>query len=186
MSKLAPRIILFSGKAESGKTSAAKITKERLESLGLKVVKLSYGDYVKQTAKMLFGWNGEKDEAGRALLQWWGTDKVRARCPDFWVDAAIRLCGIIEDMYDFVIIDDVRYENEISRWALSGYDYITIRVERPNHKSALTPEQLEHISETSLDDYGFDARLVADDMAELTSAVDGLMAYIFKEEQTNG
>jgi hypothetical protein len=159
------KIVLFSGKAESGKTSAAKLTKDKLEALGYKVIKLSYGDYVKQTAKMLFGWNGEKDKAGRALLQWWGTDKVRAEHPNFWADTVIRLADVISDMYDFAIIDDARYENEIIRWR--GYLTFAIRIERPNHTNALTMEQQEHISETALDGYRFDLTITAEGLDEL-------------------
>lgn len=171
MSKI--KIILFSGKAECGKTTASKMAMDSLTRLGYRVVKLSYAEYVKQTAKMLFGWNGEKDEAGRELLQWWGTDKVRAQSPDFWVDTVIRLVGVIDDMYDFVVIDDVRFENELNRWG--NYTTYSIRVERPDHISALTKEQLEHISETALDNYQFDIRLVARDMKELSEQVESVL-----------
>jgi hypothetical protein len=168
-------IILFSGKAESGKTLAAKITKERLEAKGYKVVKLSYGDYVKQTAKMLFEWDGQKDEAGRALLQWWGIDFVRDIEPDFWVDTIIRLCDVIRNMYNFVIIDDARYENEIDRWMDYDYCATAVRVERPSHENILSSVQREHISETSLDNYPFNVRLIANDSAELEKQVNDVL-----------
>lgn len=161
--------VLFSGKAESGKSTAAETTKDALKARGYKVIKLSYGDYVKYTAKMLFGWDGNKDEAGRTLLQWWGTDKVRAKNPHYWVDTVIRLVDIISDMYDYVIIDDVRYPNEITRW--TGYDTFTVRVERPGHENSLTPEQRAHASETSLDNYDFDVRLIAATWDELVEQV---------------
>lgn len=167
------KIILLSGKAECGKSSVAKLAKERLEALGYKVVKLSYAQYVKDTAKMLFGWNGKKDEAGRALLQWWGTDKVRAKSANFWVVTVIRLAEIIRDMYDFAIIDDARFPNELNQW--SAWDTYTVRVERPEHISALTPEQLSHPSETALDDYPFNIRLSARDWAELVEQVENVL-----------
>jgi hypothetical protein len=163
-----PKIILFSGKAESGKSTAAGITKSRIESTGYKVAKLAYGDYVKETARMLFSWNGQKDEAGRTLLQWWGTEVVRAKQPNFWVDTVIRLCSILGDMYDYILVDDARYENEITRWR---GDVTTVRVERPGHENRLTPEQRAHISETSLDEYPFDVRLSASTRTELEAQV---------------
>lgn len=170
-----PKIILFSGKAESGKSTAAGITKSRLESTGYKVAKLAYGDYVKETARMLFSWNGQKDEAGRALLQWWGTDFVRARHPHFWVDTIIRLCDVIGDMYDYILVDDTRYPNEIARWEGFGYDVLTVRVERPGHENKLTPEQRQHASETALDDYHFDLYLRAGDIDELKERVNEVL-----------
>ena len=163
------KIILFSGKAECGKSSATKITKELLEALGYNVIKLSYADYVKHTAKIIFGWNGEKDDVGRQLLQWWGTDKVRKQDPNFWVDTVVRLASVIDDMFDFIIIDDVRFENEVNRWG--EYKTYAVRIERPEHTSALNKEQLEHISETALDNYSFDITLTAKDMAELKEQV---------------
>ena len=36
------------------------------------------------------------------------------------------------------------------------FEPISIRVERPNHTSKLTPEQLKNPSETALDSYSFD------------------------------
>jgi molybdopterin-guanine dinucleotide biosynthesis protein len=160
-------VIVISGKAESGKTTAAKQLKEGLEYYGYRVAKLAYGDYVKFTAKQVYGWNGEKDERGRQLLQHWGTDVVRKKRPGFWVDRVVELCELIQDEFDFAIIDDARFPNEIEcfRGKLS---MITIRVERPDHENALTPEQREHPSETALDDYRFTHTITAHDMDELT------------------
>ena len=49
------KIILISGKAEAGKTTTARYLKEKLEAENYKVVIASYGQYVKDTAKMLWG-----------------------------------------------------------------------------------------------------------------------------------
>ena len=54
------KVILFSGKAEHGKSTAAQLTKQLLEQHGYRVVKLAFADYVKDTARRLFGWNGAK------------------------------------------------------------------------------------------------------------------------------
>ena len=178
------KVILISGKAEAGKTTTANIIKTFLEELGKKVACIPYGQYVKDTAKLVWNWNGEKDKKGRELLQWWGTDIVRAQDPNFWVDSVIRLAKVIDKYVDYLIIDDCRFLNEIEAWRAIKYvaldeatdaltnrhrfpDIITIRVERPGHENVLTPEQRRHPSETELDDYIFDITIKAIDKAGL-------------------
>lgn len=180
------KIILISGKAEAGKTTTAKLISQHLWSDGVRSAIIPYGQYVKDTAKMIFGWNGVKDEAGRTMLQQWGTDKVRTKDPDFWLDTVERLARICEDtkVLDCIIIDDCRFLNEIDHWkSLVTWDYktdafekawpdvLTIRVERPGHENALTPEQRMHPSETSLDDYEMDIILTAKDFKELNDEI---------------
>ena len=63
------KIILISGKAEAGKTTAANIIKYYLCGIGKRVAIVPYGQYVKDTAKMIFGWDGQKHKNGRQLLQ---------------------------------------------------------------------------------------------------------------------
>lgn len=171
------KVILFSGKAEAGKTTSAELVAQWLRVRGYKTAKIAYGDYVKQTAKQVFNWNGKKDEAGRHLLQWWGTDIVRQKSPNFWVDTVVRLAKVLDGVVDYLLIDDLRFPNEISCWFehdlskefASGLEVRVIRVNRPGHISKLTPEQLQHPSETALDDFkGYDVILNAEDIASLT------------------
>ena len=68
------KVILISGKAEAGKTTTANFIKEYLVNHQARPMLIPYGNYVKTTAKELLEWNGKKDEKGRELLQWWGTD----------------------------------------------------------------------------------------------------------------
>lgn len=181
------KIILISGKAEAGKTTTAKILRSLIKSPCLtehhRVALVPYGQYVKDTAKMLFDWNGEKDESGRKLLQWWGTDVVRKTSPDFWVDTVMRLADIFEaaNGFDYLIIDDCRFPNEIDAWKNSPKwnDILTIRVERPGHENGLTPEQREHPSETSMDDYPTDVVLSATNSKELYDDI--LEKIVFKK-----
>lgn len=58
------------------------------------------------------------------------------------------------DEWDYVIVDDCRFANELERWI--GFNTINLRVNRKNFISPLTLEQQSHISETELDDYEFD------------------------------
>lgn len=148
------KIVLFSGKAESGKTTAANMLHDYLVYCGYRVAIIPYADYLKNSARLIFDWNGEKDEAGRELLQKWGTDIVRAKDPNFWVDTVVRLVEVAEEQLDYILIDDVRFPNELQVWrehCKYGDSVTHIRMERPGHQNKLTEEQRQHPSETALD-----------------------------------
>lgn len=162
-------IVLFSGKAEAGKSLSASLLKTMLEAQGKRVAIIPYGDYVKHTAKLIWGWDGKKDEAGRKLLQWWGTDAVRKKDSMFWVETVMRLARVLDGAVDYILIDDARYPNEIICW--DYYDCLSVRIERPGHENALTPEQRQHISETSLDNWPFDVIISATDKQELEAQI---------------
>ena len=164
-------IVLFSGKAEAGKSLSASLLKTMLEAQGKRVAIIPYGDYVKHTAKLVWGWDGKKDEAGRKLLQWWGTDVVREKWPGFWAETVMRLASAVYDLLDYILIDDARYQNEITCWDCC--DCLSVRIERPNHENALTLEQRQHISETSLDNWPFDVTITADTKQELEAQIRG-------------
>ena len=164
------KIILISGKAEAGKTTAANIIKYYLCGIGKRAAIVPYGQYVKDTAKMIFGWDGQKDENGRQLLQWWGTDVVRKKSENFWVNTVMRLAAVLDGEIDYLIIDDCRFPNEVELWK-HEYDYLILRIERPGHENALNDEQRKHPSETALDDYEFDVTISATDFKELKEAI---------------
>lgn len=164
------KIILISGKAEAGKTTAANIIKYYLCGIGKRAAIVPYGQYVKDTAKMIFGWDGQKDENGRQLLQWWGTDVVRKKNENFWVNTVMRLAAVLDGEIDYLIIDDCRFPNEVELWK-HEYGCLTLRIERPGHENALNDEQRKHPSETALDDYEFDVTISATDFKELKEAI---------------
>lgn len=172
------KIILLSGKAEAGKTTAAQYILLKLLSANKKAAIIPYGQYVKDTAKMIFGWDGEKDEHGRFLLQNWGTDIVRKKDQNFWVDTVKRLVGVAYDTLDVVLIDDCRFPNEISCWDDFPADIYTIRIKRPGWENALTPEQRKHPSETSLDKWKFDYVISARNKAKLYKKLDPIIETI--------
>ena len=169
------KVILISGKAEAGKDSTFDILKNLVPESS-KILRMAYGDYVKDTAKQLWGWDGQKDEKGRALLQWWGTEYVRARHPDFWAETIVRLARVIKDEVDYLVITDVRFPNEIIAWDENEFDRVTVRVKRPGHKNKLTRKQRKHISETALDDWSFDVVLIAKDLTELQNKIQKMVA----------
>ena len=144
------KVIVISGHAQHGKDTTAGFIKEILEEEGDVVLITHYADLLKYICKAYFGWDGKKDEAGRKLLQFVGTDIVRKKYPDFWVDFMLIVLKLFENQWDYVLIPDTRFPNEIDD-IFTYFDGWHLRVERPGFASPLTPEQQKHPSETALD-----------------------------------
>lgn len=149
------KIICISGKAQHGKDTTATILSAALENRGNKVLTFHYADLLKYLCRQYFNWNGEKDEVGRTLLQHVGTDVVRAKDPNYWVDFAVKFFNLFEDEWDYILIPDCRFPNEVEVMK-SNFDTIHVRVVRPNFDSPLSDEQKKHPSETALDNYPYD------------------------------
>ena len=148
------KIILICGKAGHGKTTFANYLQEQLELKGNTVMRVANADYLKFICQKYFNWNTQKDEAGRQLLQRVGTDIVRAKNEDFWARNTVQLIEVFKDMFDYFIVDDVRFPNEIDMFDKS--EIITIKIERFTAGGVyvnplMTSEQLSHPSEVSLD-----------------------------------
>lgn len=144
------KIIAISGHAQNGKDTVAKMLEKQLFQNN-RVLIAHYADLLKYICKTFFEWDGKKDEKGRSLLQFVGTDVVREQAPDFWVDFLIDVFNLFEDCWDFVIIPDARFPNEIDKLREYYFDVTHLRVTRGNFKSPLSKEQLRHPSETALD-----------------------------------
>lgn len=149
------KILTIAGKAQHGKDTTASLLKSRLEGKGKEVLLTHYADLLKYVCEKFFGWNGEKDEAGRSLLQYVGTDIIRTTEPDYWVNFIKSILLMFPDKWDYVIIPDTRFPNEISNLK-TDFDVVTVRVVRTNIDNGLTEKQNQHISEVALDDYTFD------------------------------
>lgn len=145
------KVILISGKARHGKDTVATYIKEALEAYGNKVLITHYADLVKYVCTTFFGWNGKKDESGRHLLQYIGTDVVRANDPDYWVRFVYEIARLFKDEWDYMIIPDARFPNEINTFKESEFDTVHIRVVRDNFDDGMTEKQRSHASETALD-----------------------------------
>lgn len=145
------KIIAISGKAQHGKDTTAGFLKSALEADGYKVQVAHYADLLKYICKQFFGWNGQKDDAGRHILQYVGTDVIRTQKPDFWVDFIISMAELFPDTWDYLLIPDCRFPNEIDRIKSVGLDMVHLRVVRENFTSPLSQEQQAHPSETALD-----------------------------------
>ena len=107
------KVVCISGKAQHGKDTTAGMMKTALESMGHTVLIAHYGDLVKYVCRTFFGWNGEKDAYGRSLLQKVGTDIVREQRPNYWVDFVKDMLSMFPNEWDFVLIPDSRFPNEI-------------------------------------------------------------------------
>jgi hypothetical protein len=169
------RVICVSGKARHGKDTVASFIKEGLEDRGYRVLVTHYADLLKFMCKNFFGWNGEKDEKGRKLLQYVGTDVIRTAIPNFWVDFIVDVLLLFKDEWDFVIIPDCRFPNEVERLREFGINTLLLRVIRDGFESDLNSEAINHISETALDEYDFDIVMVNRTLEELKTSVEVLV-----------
>ena len=145
------KIIAISGKAQHGKDTFATALSEELKNRGHKVHITHYADLVKYVCKTFFNWDGNKDEKGRTILQYVGTDIVRKERPDYWVDFILDILHMFGHNWDYVIIPDTRFPNEIDRLKEHCSNVKHIRVVRTDFESTLTEEQKNHPSETALD-----------------------------------
>ena len=154
------KIITFSGKAQHGKDTTAKYVKKTLESYGKKVVILHFADYLKYVCKEYFNWNGIKDEEGRTILQKVGTDLARKNNPDIWVNVIKEFIYAFGTEFDYFLVPDCRFPNEINKLKEEYYPVHSVVVKREAFDNGLTELQKSHPSETALDDYKFDITLI--------------------------
>lgn len=182
------KVICISGKAQHGKDTTAGYLKEFLEPRGKKVLIAHYGDLVKYICKTFFNWDGQKDEKGRTLLQVVGTDRIRVKEPDYWCKFICDILHFFPDEWDYVLIPDCRFPNEVTYLKDHGLDVTHVRIvrETPGWVSPLTEEQRSHPSETALDGYPYDWCIHNDhDLSVLWLEVQGLADAIMHDRLQN-
>jgi len=155
------KVITISGEAQHGKDSLAGMLKKRIEATGNNVFVVHYADYLKFIASKYFGWDGQKDEKGRTILQKLGTEVVRDRYPDFWVDTVVHLIQAVCEKNAVVLIPDCRFPNEAEIMSDYFYTY-TVKVVRTHFDNGLTKEQKQHPSERAMDGFKFDLVIKAE------------------------
>jgi len=159
------RIIGFSGKKQSGKTTAVQDLKQRLEAQGKTVAIVSFADALKDAVEHLFAvpigiipdWDSDEfkntvhpcGKTYRQLLQIFGTDFCRALWPDIWVEVWKWQVLNIYPNYDYILVPDVRFENEVK--VIQDLGGKVIRLTRAPFAS-----QDKHESETALDKIQFE------------------------------
>ena len=154
------RLIVISGHAQHGKDTIGQLMKERLERDGHSVLITHYADLLKFICRSYFGWDGEKNEYGRSLMQHVGTDIIRNQDENFWVDFIAKILKWFHPTWEYVIIPDCRFKNEIYRFEEQCFDVTHVRVERIPAPQTLTAEQAKHPSETELDDVSPDFLII--------------------------
>lgn len=154
------KILCIAGKARHGKDTCATFMKSFLEKKNKRVLICHYGDLVKYVCKTFFNWDGHKDKSGRQLLQFVGTDIIRSQDENYWVDFLVSILTYFNETWDYVLIPDCRFPNEINEIKKLenkiNCNVYSVRVERDNFISDLTEGQQHHISETALDDFWYD------------------------------
>lgn len=127
-----------------------------------KVLIIRFADLVKYYASQYYNWNGEKDEYGRGLLQYIGTDMMRTYDPNYWALIIAKFLDAAKNDFDIAIIPDWRFINEYEKMCEYNTNVIAIRVDRYNTDGSqyinptMTEKQLNHISENQLDNFAFD------------------------------
>lgn len=183
LNEVKPQIILISGKAQHGKDTTAMFLTEALMSMPFGSSKtVHYGDLLKYICSTFFDWNGAKDQAGRSLLQYVGTDVVRKKQPDYWATFLADMIGFFGKAWDYIIIPDTRFPNEISIWYDRGYEVTHVRVMRPGYDANLTSDQQGHVSETALDTVPPDLIVMNDGTLEDLKEKVWLVAKYFNPE----
>lgn len=105
-------------------------------------------------------------------LQIYGTDFRRAQDPDYWVKLAVQSAVEVISSGAFPYFTDARFPNEVSGLSAVGGLSVRLDVDPAEQARRLQdrdgrvpdPEELNHPSETALDDYPhFDIRVHSDD-----------------------
>ena len=153
---LNPRLIGLAGYAGSGKDTAADVL------VGLGYQRRAFAGALKDLATRI-GWDGQKDDAGRKLLQELGVGARDILGADVWVNA---LMATLEGPS---VICDVRFPNEVA--AIADHGGITLRIVRPGVGPALG-----HVSETALDDLELPTVVNDGDVFDLHARVLAILA----------
>ena len=122
----------------------------------------------------------------QTILQYVETDIIRQKRPDYWVGFVASILELFPNEWDYVLIPDCRFPNEIDYLKEAGLDTVNLRVVRKNFKSPLTPEQQAHPSETALDDVEPDYYITNNgSMTDLKrNVIDWLVEYLGSHQMT--
>ena len=156
-----PVVVTISASAQHGKDTFASFLKNELEAKGKKTLIIHYADVLKFVAKQWYGWDGQKDDKGRTLLQYLGTDLFRKNRPDCWVTIVKELILGMGDTIDMVLIPDCRFPNEIVTLQCPELNKVySVKVFRPDFDNGLSEAQKNHVSETALNNWKFDYTVI--------------------------
>lgn len=143
----------------AGKSTVAEYLETAFANMGITVLRVPFAVDLKDTAKYM-GWDGEKDEKGRKLLQLLGTDCGRNCIHDcIWIAKWFNNLWIqmTPDKDYLIIADDVRFANE--QRFIKGFNGIIVNIHGRG-----TPSK--HASETSKDPTLYDYEINNDGTLE--------------------
>lgn len=142
------KIIILTGKAQSGKSLTANIIKKNLEKQNKKTVIISYAKYLKDYAKEITNWNGNEKTKPREFLQQIGVELIKNQIDENMLINRIKEdIKVYEYFFDVIIISDARFKSEIEN--IKNKNTVVIKIEGKENK--LTKEQKNHSTETALD-----------------------------------
>lgn len=147
-----PKIYMLSGKAGSGKTTAAELMKKICEKKNKKIVCLAYADYLKMYAKEILGWDGLDENKPREFLQQLGIELIKNTIDDkFLIKRIIEDINIYSYFYDIIVITDARLIDEIEDIKVIYKDALSIRI--VGKENDMNVAQKQHKTEVGLDSY---------------------------------
>ena len=161
-------IIAFTGKKQSGKTTACIALRERYNVVQrlnfkdalIKEIKQNFPDLLREIASRYYAFSDNEVFIGedaidslfrikpplvRTLMQNYGTEVRRGDDPDYWVmQWKLALVELLQEDETIVVVDDVRFKNEAE--AVRAHGGIIIRLNRTDMESTDG-----HVSETEQD-----------------------------------
>jgi len=148
-------IYLICGKARHGKTTSGNMINNIYAKKNMKVANTLIALYLKSYVKQFFGWDGSDETKPRDLLQELGTDIIRKKLnkPKFFINRTIEDIEILSNFFEAIIIDDIRFPEEIEDIKQKYPNTISIKINRPNFESELNLKQQQHATEIALNNY---------------------------------
>jgi len=153
------KVIILTGKSRVGKDTFARRIKDVEEQKGNKVFIMGYADALKYICERNFGFRGTKDIEDRKILQETG-DLFRDATPSFFVDMvnfSIDTCYKLG--YDYFIITDARFDNEINEVLWINREVIKLDRTFDNGLG----ERAKHKSESGISEHLIDMYVNLDD-----------------------
>ena len=162
-------IIAVSGRAGAGKDTFGKAV---IDALNVKAVRMAFADHLKEQAKML-GWDGQKDQKGRSLLQHLGDVLREYHGADYFAEYLTN--QVASSDAQVIVVTDLRYKKELEalqKLAERENDIlVTVKIIR-TEAYEMTAAQEKHSSENDLNGINMNVTIVNNgSMEELDTQV---------------
>lgn len=184
-----PIIILIAGKARSGKNTVSKILESEFIKEKKEVIISPYTKYLKEYIHNITDWNIEdENNKPRDLLQKLSSELIKEKLglENLFINRQIEDIKIYSYFKDVIIINDIRFPKEIDTIKNIFTNVVSIQVKRSNYISGLTKEQLQDVTETSLDNYNnFDYIIENDDIESLKEDTINIFKSLQKRGESN-